>query len=387
MDDDQFARLWNSISAIVRKIASRYDKEWIVRKRKVDSFLLILILLRISFSRQGYSSSISSLWPAVQFAIPRLRSSKPISASSFSEARSKLNPKVFRDIHCEIIEAYMQGRGESNKWLGHRIFAIDASKINLPVELKENGYMPSNKSCHYPQGLLSCLFDLASKIPYDFQLEPLMSERICVPLHLDYLKAGDVVVYDRGYFSYDLAKEHIARGIHAVFRIKSKGNMGRLQKLIERRTMDNEIDIKPDSSRYTRRVKARLRLRQLDRIRLRLVKYRIKGNLYYLVTTLLDKDAYSPDRLMDLYAKRWDIEDLFKTLKRVTEIETFHGRCESSVKQEIFAQMLLITLGRIFSNEIESNLPLAEKSFRKKRYIKKKNEPRANRFASISRIA
>ena len=42
--------------------------------------------------------------------------------------------------------------------------------------------------------------------------------------HLKTLSAGDVVVYDRGYYSYEMLLAHVSRGQDAVFRLKQDAN-------------------------------------------------------------------------------------------------------------------------------------------------------------------
>jgi hypothetical protein len=70
-----------------------------------------------------------------------------------------------------------------------------------------------------PQGLLSCLYHLKSKLPYDFELSVHWNERTLALDHLKILSKRDVVVYDRGYLSYPMLHAHHKRGINAVFRV------------------------------------------------------------------------------------------------------------------------------------------------------------------------
>ena len=82
-------------------------------------------------------------------------------------------------------------------WKEHRVFAVDGSKINLPRSLIDNGYQIPTGGW-YPQGLLSCLYQLQSKIPVDFDLFSHYNEREAAQTHLRKLFENDIVVYDRG---------------------------------------------------------------------------------------------------------------------------------------------------------------------------------------------
>lgn len=141
-------------------------------------------------------------------------------------ARKKLNAQVFKDINKRIIDVYhhqnMHQCIDNYLWFSHRVFAVDGSKINLPRQMLDNQYKLPGKQSYYPQGLLSCLYQLKTKIPYDFDLVPHGNERSCALAHLKTLNSDDVMVYDRGYFSYAMLYYHIQSGVHPVFRLRKK---------------------------------------------------------------------------------------------------------------------------------------------------------------------
>ena len=115
-----------------------------------------------------------------------------------------MDENIFKEINQKIIATYAQ----EDKWLGHRIFAVDGSKINLPRKLISSNYKLPSKNANYPQGLLSCLYQIKSQMPFDFDLVSHANERICAQHHLHTLEKDDVVVYDRGYFSYVMLHHH-----------------------------------------------------------------------------------------------------------------------------------------------------------------------------------
>ena len=87
-------------------------------------------------------------------------------------------------------------------WCGCRVFGVDGSKINVPHEMLTAGYKAPNRHQYYPQGLMSTLYHLGSGLIYDGILSPDKGERICLLAHMERLLPGDVLVLDRGYFSY-----------------------------------------------------------------------------------------------------------------------------------------------------------------------------------------
>ena len=64
-----------------------------------------------------------------------------------------------------------------------------------------------------------------------------MNERRMALSHLKTMRPGDVVVYDRGYFSYAMLYAHQSRGVDVIFRLARRAD-----KPIEVFTDSNETD-------------------------------------------------------------------------------------------------------------------------------------------------
>ena len=141
------------IIQVIDEVASKYDKQWQVRKRVINSMLIILVIFRLicSTNSQSYGTTIDELWDSCDKLDIPLPQNGSIAPSSFCTARMKLDETVFKEINQKIIINYAQ----EDRWLGHRIFAVDGSKINLPRTLLSSGYKLPSKNANYPQGLLS----------------------------------------------------------------------------------------------------------------------------------------------------------------------------------------------------------------------------------------
>jgi len=222
--------------------------------------------------------------------------------------------------------------------------------VNLPRELIKAGYSTPQENSHYPQGLMSCCYQLKSKIPHDFDLVNHGNERQCALAHLHALEAGDVCVYDRGYYSYALLSLHIQAGVHPIFRMKK--NVGKaIDTFIDSDKTDEIITLMPTKARQ-REIKKEFPQMTFVPLKIRLIKYEINGNSYCVGTTLME-EQYTIDVLKDVYHARWGIEELYKVSKRLIEVDDFHGRSERAVKQEVFAHFVLITLSRLCARASE----------------------------------
>ena len=351
---DPFIKLWQNIIETVVSVADDFDQKWQKRKRILNSLLIILFIFRLVFSKnkQGYGITIAELWDQCRAMNIPLPQASPVAASAFCNARAKLDEGIFKILHTEILQRYTRDCNDS-QWKEHRIYAVDGSKINLPRQLIHESYKIPSDNAHYPQGLLSCLYELRSKIPKDFDLVSHSDERQVARRHLAALSKNDVVVYDRGYFSYAMLSWHIARGIHPIFRIKTKAS-DIVDNFIASSETDTIVDFIPSKNNQTaiRKKHGDIEFKQIP---FRLVKYTVAGTTYILGTTLLDQEKYTTENLSDVYHSRWGIEELYKISKNFMGVEDFHGQSKRGVKQELFAHFILITLTRIFSNHSEDS--------------------------------
>ena len=172
--------------------------------------------------------------------------------------------------------------------------------------------------------------------------------------HLKRLRPRDVVVYDRGYFSYAMLYAHQSQGVDVIFRLAR-----RTGKVIEA-FMDGDetdtlvsIEVAPARQPAIREEHPDIEFKPLS---LRLIKYTVDGTTYTLGTTLLDGNVYQKAAFPDLYHARWGIEELYKISKKLINVDDFHAQTEHGVKQELFAHFVLLTLNRILANHAEAGL-------------------------------
>jgi hypothetical protein len=344
--------LWEQVGEVLREVSSTYDEKWQQRKRVLNTLVLCLIIYRMVFSKnsQGYNTTLLEFWANCQKAGIPMPQKKAIAASALTEARKKLNPQVFLDINDRVISKYEQ-TFSGHLWCDLRVFAVDGSKLNLPYKLAESGYREPGINCA-PQGLVSVLYEIAPKIPFDFLLVNSESEREAVVHHISKLPKNSVVVYDRGYFSYDLWLAHIEKGINAVFRMSS-GCSSEILKFGYSDQTDQVVTIKLPVDTL-RKIKKKHTNFDASEIKIRLIKYTIQDTTYCLATTLLCNDKYPAELFPDIYHSRWGVEELYKISKSHFEVEDFHSKHETGIKQELYAHFSLITMNRIFSNEIEN---------------------------------
>ena len=326
----QFTALWEDLLAAIGDRLRRYDREWMQRRRKVNTLLVVLFVFRLVLAPrlQGYGPTLTELWGQCRQQGLFPPHDDPVSASSMCVARGKVGRRPFLRMQRALL-ARVPTDAPRWLWRGHRVFAVDGSKIHRPRPLRRDGYRcPSDRS-HYPQGLLSSLFQLRA------------------------LRPGDVVVFDRGYYSFALLHACARRGLHPVFRLQANAS-GLVRDFIQSDDADRTVPVEPTQTARQQQPDA-----VLQPVPARFVKYTAGGNDYTLATTLLDRKRYSRHALADLYHARWGVEEHYKLVKRLLRLEPFHGQSEDLVLQQLWACFTLIAMTRLFANHCEAEMPSA----------------------------
>jgi len=104
---------------------------------------------------------LAELWEQCRKLGIALPQPRPVARSSIAKARRRVDPGFFHEVHGIILEHAGEGPG----WKGHRILAIDGTRMNLPRPLAGEGYATPNGGAHHPQGLVSCLYRTGDGVP------------------------------------------------------------------------------------------------------------------------------------------------------------------------------------------------------------------------------
>lgn len=351
---------WTEIKEIFKKLSEKYDVIWQKRKRILDTQLLVVFILKLvaSHNKQGYGSNLIEFWEDCASKNIALPQDKPISASSLCEARQKLPSEIFIELNQELLALLNKVKAEElPSFNGYRLFAVDGSRVNLPRELIQDGFplYAAERGRYYPQGLMSCLYNLQEKIIYDFSFVKHMNERLCALEHMKKLGTKDVMIFDRGYFSYLLFYKAIECNVGAIFRMQGGGSNKQILKFWESKKKDIIIEYSPSKP-----VIYELKKDGYDidgkPVTMRLIKHKIGDETYLYATTLLDKEIFKTECFAEIYHGRWGIEELYKISKKFIEIEEFHSKTENGVRQELYAHILLINLSRFFELEAQKQI-------------------------------
>lgn len=351
MDKGLFLEMWKGIKELFEVTFKKYDKLWIERERKIDTQFLVLFIFRLVIPKdeRGYANTLLEIFNNF-LNNGLLDMPRSLAASSVCEARTKLDPEIFRELNEGIIKIWDHYNKEPPLWHGLRLYGVDGSKLLLPRELLKYGFKKEGKHVHYPHGLLSSVYDLLTGIPHDYCFVNHGNERACV---LEHLKKGvnpALYVHDRGYFCFELLSTYTAANKDVLFRLQKKSRIKVIDDFWESNKTDIEVLVSPPE-KLMRKVKKGLCKVQLDPIRVRLIKYMINDQTYVLLTTLRDKEKYPENCFQEAYHLRWGHEEMLKVSKLITGVTDFHSKTERGIRQELYAHFVIITLLKIVESQ------------------------------------
>lgn len=367
---------WEQLQLAIFRKCKELDKVKFCQSKKINAITMIMAIFRISFAKnyESYSSILCELVDHANAHGISLAFGDPIAQSTFTEARYKIDPDVFKEFCSEIVRIF-EVQSDENLWFSRRIFGIDGSKINVHRDLLDKakgGYdLPCNHAFR-PQGLISSVYNLKTKMCHDFSFTSTMNESAEALKHLDRLKPTDIVVYDRGYISYALLYRHNQLKIDSIFRVHS-ASFAQIATFIEAGKDEEYIKLEMKPSSF-RKAKAKYAfISENITIPVRLIRYFIHGAPYYLLSTIVDP-IISIDNYRDAYHGRWGHEEMYKTLKIYLGTTEFHGRCEQFVKQELYAAFNILDMNSALSNTVESLQAdgVPDSSFHKQRKVNTK---------------
>jgi hypothetical protein len=303
---------------------------------------VLLLSLTASGKSQGVDGKVgalfrqarrSGLWPDAQ----------TVHRSAVTKARAHVPWAAFEQVHQEAVNlAYeVWPTCEADTWQGLSVFAIDGSKYTLPAaDAVRTAFEPTSGLAypgkgHYPQCLVSTAYDVFRRLPVARTVQPMAAanEREEVKALLPHIPRGGVVLFDRGYPSYDLL-EHLQQQYQGMWVLRCPAS----------NTFPTvEIFVQSGRAEATLTLTAP----KTEAVRLRAIRMESPSDEVSVLLTNLPADARFPAQAVrDLYWRRWAVEVHYRDEKTSLDIETFHSQTENGIRQELFAILIMAVIAR-----------------------------------------
>ena len=292
---------------------------------------------------------------------PRGQSPGSLSEEAFVQGRRRLPLSFWPCLLSVLVEKFERLHPRHVAWKKFRLLMLDGSHVALPQWKRlaaHFGTASNGKRTRKPQARLVMLALAQARVPVRYELTP-WSEHEQAVAHrlLKGLRCNDLVLMDRGFWSYGLFWQIAHQQAFFAIRLRCNTPMKTVRKLGKG---DRVVTWRP--TKRSRR-KGLCDWHDLPReIPLRVIHYQIPGfRPSAVVTNVLDPEVVSSDewtrlatrdekgRVLDagLYHRRWDIETLFHELKVRQGLQgSLRGRSPETIAYEVAGHVLLYLLTR-----------------------------------------
>jgi hypothetical protein len=267
--------------------------------------------------------------------------------SSLCHARQRLGVAPVRRLFLRTVHPLATPETPGAFYKGMRLMGIDGVVFNLPDRAANEAVFgrPSGGDRGegaFPQLRKVSLVELGTHVEVAFVAKPITTgEQAVLPALLKHVPDDALLLWDRGFFSYELWKLLISRQIPIVARVKSKLILRPLQHL-------------SDGS-YLAKIYPKPYDREKDRngIVVRVIRYKLDDPQrvghdaeHVMITNLFDEERYPAAELIPLYHERWEEELVFDEQKthqdprRATKPANLRSETPVGVIQELYALSL-----------------------------------------------
>lgn len=254
----------------------------------------------------------------------------------------------------------------------YRLIGVDGSEVPvLPNPDEPDTLVPGHGQPHWADHF-NAAFDLLNSYYVNYQIQQAAQKNenaSALDFVAQYSDPGTPIwIFDRLYFSYQLAADIQERHHKFLFRMKNKPYKSLLDSDMSMQealdcessrmlinTQTAETRAFPDSYKYVAKGKVNQITEEKPEFffpyRLVSVEIETQNNktgetesVFEYLLTNLDPEEFSVEDIKDLYHLRWNIENSFRHLKYVLKAKQVHSRKQNLIEQEIDAAVMLYNL-------------------------------------------
>ena len=271
---------------------------------------------------------------------------------AIAQARQRLGAAPLQRLFERVAVPCAQ-RGTKGAWLGSRkLMAIDGFVLDIP-DTSENdaafGRPGGEKTpAPFPQVRIAGLGECGTHAIVAARLAAWRtSERALAGDLLSELGPGMLVIADRGFYSWQLWQAAAATGADLLWRMQSGPNLPVVRAFPDGSYESFLLDPKVRGRRANQRHRGSANIEEPSGIPVRVIEYEVteregRGEIFCLITTIMDPQEATAAELAAAYHERWEFEsslDEIKTHQRGRG-GVLRSKSPEMIRQEIWALLL-----------------------------------------------
>jgi transposase len=284
-----------------------------------------------------------------------------LSEEAFTKARRLMPLEYWMALLLLLTTRFEQEHGEQICFKGFRLLAMDGTTVPMPNWKRLREYFGTARTKGKGRTVQARMVMLQMplvRLPYRYVLAPLSQGETTLAMQLArHVRPNDLVLIDRGFFSYALFYAIQQREAFFGIRLKKGPKLKTIRRLGPK---DRLVEWTPSAPIMSKWRKQGLTLP--PSITLRVIDYQIPGfRPSAVVTNVLDPGRISRDEWVrvvrekeaarnlqpGLYHRRWEIETTFKELKVAMGMKKgLRSRTPEGIRYEVAGHVLLYLLTR-----------------------------------------
>lgn len=270
--------------------------------------------------------------------------------STLSDANARRSDRFFEEVYLDL---YSRNKGKlssdsrrngGEEWI-RRLRIIDSTTISIfsnaifkgvgrhPKTGRKKGGIKVHSVIHANEGV-PCDVQFTSAATNDsFMLAP------------NYYQHEEIITMDRAYINYRKFEKLTEKGVVYVTKMK---------KNLTYETLVDCMEMNTDGKMEYREQVVVFRRNDISHIARIITYVDIKKNRLPKLISLLTNDFdMSPETIVDIYRRRWQIESLFKQIKQNFPLRYFYGESANAIKIQIWVTLIANLLLSLLQSSLE----------------------------------
>ena len=272
-----------------------------------------------------------------------------ITKQAFSKARQNISPEAFNELCRLFVEKFYSLKKNLNTWNGFNILAIDGTSLQVPDTEECGKYfgLSSNQNkTRTAVATASALYDVLNDIIVDARITKYKtSERYIAKQHIEVLvnripSKNSIVIFDRGYPSYDMFDHLNDKGLLFLMRVSTSF------KIVQ--------SIDSDDSILEYKLKGEIK-------KVRVLRIKLSEDVTEVLVTNIYDEKITTIEFKELYFLRWGVESKYKELKSSIKIEEFSGTKPIAIEQDFYTSIYLSMISGLIKKDADASIANANK--------------------------
>jgi hypothetical protein len=282
------------------------------RSRLLPARVVVYYVLAMClFFGQGYEEVARLLTEGLAYARRWQGTWRVPTTAAITRARARLGPEPLRALFDAVCTPMASQAGPGGFYRAWRLVAVDGTTFDVPDSGANADYFgrpgsPRGEGAGaFPQVRVAGLGECGTHAIFAAEMGPLAVHETELARRLfGHLRAGMLLIADRGFTGFDLWRAAASSGADLLWRVKNAAVLPVVEQLA-------------DGSYLSHIYAARDKHRHADPATVRVIEYTLAGSatVYRLITTITDPVTAPALELAGLYAQRWEFETSLDELK------------------------------------------------------------------------